>query len=272
MERNYCRRREGDNMFCETLSLERDGNVAMITMNRPPANRLNVKSYEDLNTVFTELSKDETVGAIVLTGAGEESFAAGLDVKEVVGNSVAWINNLGKNVLMTMETIANIDKPTVAALFGFIIGGGCELALVCDLRIAADNTMFAFPEVPAGVIPGSGGTQRLPRLIGMARAKEMIFIGEPVAADEAYRIGFVNRVVPRNSLMEESINLAKKLAARPRIAIGLAKKAINSAMNTNLPTGLCLESDCFTIAYASEDGREGLQAIVEERKPKYTGR
>ncbi len=259
-------------MTYETITVKLQGGVAVVTLNRPPANRLSPGSYEELYGAFIGLSRDDAVGAIVLAGAGEESFAAGLDVKEVVGKSVAWAVDFGKKVMLTMETIANIEKPTIAALHGLIIGGGCELALLCDMRIAADNTLFCFPEVPAGVIPGSGGTQRLPRLIGPARAKEMIFTGEPVAADEAWRIGLVSKVVPRARLMEESLGLAAKLAARPRIAIGLAKRAINSAMTTDLPTGLCLESDCFAIAYASEDGREGLQAVVEEREPEYTGR
>jgi enoyl-CoA hydratase len=259
-------------MAYETLLIEKEGSVAIVKLNRPPVNSLSVKSYEEICDLFAQLAKDESVGAIVVTGAGDKAFGAGLDVKDVAGKSVTGCLEFTKQSRVAMEVIQNIEKPTVAAVFGFTLGGGCEVALACDLRIAATDAVLGLPEITLGIMPGSGGTQRLPRLIGVARAKELLFTGDTVNAEEAYRIGLVNRVVAREKLMEEAMALAKKLASRPRVAMGLIKSAINTGMSMDLSSGISLELESFAIAYSSEDGREGLQAFSEKRKPIFKGK
>jgi enoyl-CoA hydratase len=173
---------------------------------------------------------------------------------------------------MSVDKVAAVSKPTVAAVFGFVFGGGCELALACDLRIAASDANIGCPEINLGIIPGSGGTQRLPRLLGVAKAKELLFMGETVGAEEAYRIGLVNKVVAKEALLEEAKAWAKKLASKPRVAMNLLKSAIDNGINMDLSTAITFENDCFVITYVSEDGREGFQAFTEKRKPNFKGR
>ena len=172
---------------------------------------------------------------------------------------------------MTVDKIASVDKPTVAAVFGFTLGGGCELALACDLRIAAADATIGCPEVNLGIIPGSGGTQRIARLVGMAKAKELLLLGDTVNGEEAYRIGLVNRVVPKEKLMEEAMAVAKRLAEKPKVAVSLIKTSINNGVDMALPAAISFENECFIVSYASDDGREGMAAFAEKRKPNYKG-
>ncbi len=262
---------EGADMAYDTLIVEKEEGIAIVKLNRPPVNSLNTKAYMEIYDAFCELEKDESVNAIVLTGAGEKAFAAGLDVKEVAGKSIPDYFVFGKISRGSVDKVASVGKPTIAALFGFVFGGGCELALACDLRIASTDANIGCPEVNLGIMPGSGGTQRLPRLIGVAKAKELLFMGETVSGEEAYRIGLVNKVVSKDALLDEAKAWAKKLAKKPKVALGLIKSAIDNGMNMDLPTGITFENDCFTLTYVSEDGREGMQAFAEKRKPTFKG-
>jgi enoyl-CoA hydratase len=259
-------------MAYETLLVEKEGDVAIVKLSRPPVNSLSAKSYGELFDVFCELEKDDAVKAIVVTGSGDKAFGAGLDVIDVAGKTIPEYFQFANAVRKSLDKISSINKPTIAALFGFVFGGGCEVALCCDLRIASPDANIGCPEVNLGIMPGSGGTQRLPRLIGIAKTKELLFMGDTVSGDEAYRIGLVNKVVPKESLLDEAKTWAKKLASKPRVALGLIKNAIDNGMNMDLPTALTYENDCFTLTYVSEDGREGMAAFAEKRKPNFKGK
>ncbi|HUJ90025.1 MAG TPA: enoyl-CoA hydratase-related protein [Syntrophorhabdales bacterium] len=258
-------------MAYETLLIEKEGAVAIVKINRPPVNSLNTAAYSDLYAAFCELEKDDGVNAIVLTGAGEKAFAAGLDIKDVAGKTIPKYHAFGRISRMTVDKVASVDKPTVAAVFGFTLGGGCELALACDLRIAAADAAIGCPEVNLGIIPGSGGTQRLARFVGMAKAKELLLLGDTVNGEEAYRIGLVNRVVPKDKLMEEAMAVAKRLAEKPKVAVSLIKTSINNGVDMALPAAISFENECFVVSYVSDDGREGMAAFAEKRKPNYKG-
>ena len=259
-------------MSYETILVEKEENIAVVKLNRPPVNSLNTKAYNEIYDAFCELEKDESVRAIVITATGEKAFAAGLDVKEVAGKTIPDYFSFGRISRGCLDKVASIEKPTIAAVFGFVFGGGCELALACDLRIASPDASIGCPEINLGIIPGSGGTQRLPRLIGIAKAKELLFSGETVNGEEAYRIGLVNKVVPKESLLDEAKAWAKKLASKPRVAMALLKNVIDNGMNMDLSTAITYETNCFTITYVSEDGREGFKAFIEKRKPEFKGR
>jgi len=259
-------------MAYETLLVEKEGNVAIVKLNRPPVNSLNVKAYNDIYEAFCELENDTSVKAIVLTGAGDKAFAAGLDVKEVAGKTIPDYFAFGRISRKCLDKVASVEKPTIAALLGFAFGGGCELALACDLRIAANDASIGCPEINLGIIPGSGGTQRLPRLIGMAKAKELLMMGDTVSGEEAARIGLVNKAVPKEALLDEAKAWAKKLASKPKVAMCVLKDAMNNGINMDLQSAITYENDCFIISYVSEDGREGFKAFQEKRKPEYKDR
>ncbi len=260
-------------MGYETLIIEREEPVGIIKLNRPPVNPLSVKLYHELYDAVCEFENDDAIGAIIITGNGDKAFAAGLDIKDVMGKSaVETLDFLWTAPRKTFDKLTDIGKPTIAALFGLALGGGCEVALCCDLRIAAEDTVIGLPEIGLGIMPGSGATQRLPRLIGVAKAKELIYTGDNINAAEAYRVGLVNKVVPKEKLMEEAKAMAKKLAAKPKAAFALIKRCIDNGLNMNLASGLTMEMDSFSIAFTSEDGREGINAFVEKRKPNYKGK
>jgi len=260
-------------MAYETLIIEREAPVGIIKLNRPPVNPLSVQLYHELYDAVCELEKDDTIGAIVITGNGDKAFAAGLDIKDVMGKTaVETLDFLWTAPRRTFDKLTSIEKPTIAAVFGLALGGGCEVALCCDLRIASEDVVIGLPEINLGIMPGSGATQRLPRLIGVTKAKEMIYTGDNINAAEAYRIGLVNKVVPKDKLMEEAKAMAKKLASKPRAAFALIKRCIDNGLNMDLASGLTMEMDSFSIAFTSEDGREGINAFVEKRKPNYKGK
>jgi enoyl-CoA hydratase len=259
-------------MGYETLLVEKEGNIAVVKLNRPPVNSLNVKAYGDIYNAFCELENDFEVKAIVLTGSGEKAFAAGLDVKEVAGKTIPEYFAFGRVSRMCLDKVSNIEKPTIAALFGFAFGGGCELALACDLRIAANDASIGCPEINLGIIPGSGGTQRLPRLIGISKAKELLMMGDTVSGEEAARIGLVNKAVPKEAVLDEAKAWAKKLASKPKVAMAVLKSAIDVGINMDLQSAITYESEVFVISYVSEDGREGFKAFQEKRKPEYKDR
>ena len=259
-------------MGFETLSVEKEEGIAIVTLNRPPVNSLNVKAYGEIYEAFCDLEKDDSVRAIILTGAGEKAFAAGLDVKEVAGKTIPDYFAFGRISRSCLDKVAGVEKPTIAAVFGFVFGGGCELALACDLRIAASDASIGCPEINLGIIPGSGGTQRLPRLLGVAKAKELLFMGDTVSGEEAARIGLVNKAVPKDALLAEAKAWAKRLAAKPKVALAVLKNVIDTGINMDLQSAITYENECFVVTYVSEDGREGFKAFQEKRKPVFTGK
>ena len=253
-------------MTYETLICDKKGGIAVITLNRPQRmNALDEQLVRELGQVMTEIEEDEQVKVVILTGH-EKFFCAGADIREEVP-----VNFL-KNVRAVFHKIESCEKPSIAAVSGIAYGGGCELSLVCDLRIASETAKFAVPEIKIGAIPAGGGTQRLPRLIGVTRAKELLFSGNPIDAHEAYRIGLVNRVVPTEGLVEEAKKMAQLLLDRPPVALTMAKLAVNTSMNTNLEAGLDYEAHCAAIIFTTEDIKEGMAAFREKRKPVWKGR
>jgi enoyl-CoA hydratase len=256
-------------MAYETIILEKKGRVATITLNRPPMNPLNRRMYEEFGQAADELNADPEVKVVIITGAGEKTFAAGLDVKEVEGKSVTEMKDFWACSRDASARVAAIEKPVIAAINGLALGGGLEIALCCDLRIASEGARFGQPEVTLGIIPGGGGTQRLSRLIGAARAKELLFTGEMFDAQAALHMGLVSKVVPPDTLMEEATALATTIAAMPAVALKMIKHAVDHGINMDLNSALTYEGECFILSYTSEDGREGLRAFVEKRKPNF---
>jgi enoyl-CoA hydratase len=259
-------------MAYETIILEKKERIATITLNRPPMNPLNRKMYEELGQTSEELNADPEVKVVIITGAGEKAFAAGLDVKEVEGKTVTNMKDFQAFSRDAASQVAAIEKPVIAALSGLALGGGLELALCCDLRIASEGTRFGQPEVTLGIIPGGGGTQRLPRLIGAARAKELLFTGAMIDAQTALEMGLVSKVVPPDKLMEEVTALATTIAAMPAVALKMIKLAVDHGINMDLNSALIYEGENFMLSYTSEDGREGLRAFLEKRTPQFKDR
>ncbi len=259
-------------MAYEVIQLETAGSVATITLNRPPMNPLNSQVFRELIQAVEELEALAAVKAVIITGAGERAFAAGADITEMVNLSPVDVYTFSQGSRRAFARLENLGKPVIAAVNGLALGGGTELALACDFRLAADTAKFGQPEINLGIIPGAGGTQRLPRLIGMAKAKELIFLGEMIDAATAEKFGLVNKMVPAAALMDEARALAAKLAAKPAVAIKMAKEAINTGMNLDIQSGLILEVQNFITTFASADRQEGMSAFLEKRKPSFTDR
>ena len=254
------------------LVVEVENNIATITINRPPVNPLNTQVFNELSDVFSNLDNADDVRAIVLTGSGEKAFVAGADISEMAGLDLVGINKMNKVSRAVFTQIENSTKPVIAALNGMALGGGLELALVCDLRISSEKAKFAFPEVGLGIIPGGGGTQRLPKIVGQGIAKELLYFGEMFDAARALELGIVNKVVPVEEVLPVAKEWAKKLAQKPPVALQMLKQAVNAGSNTDIDSGLIIEAACFGNAFATEDRKEGLNAFVEKRQPVYTGR
>jgi len=257
----------------DNLLLERDDAVALVTINRPQVlNALNLATLDELRRVILDLKRDDVVRAVILTGSGEKAFVAGADVNELaVQAPIAGREHAlaGQHVLDLLE---NMGKPVIAAINGYALGGGCELALACTLRIAADTARLGQPEINLGILPGYAGTQRLPRLVGKARAMELILTGAQISASEAERIGLVNRVVPAAALLIEAKKLARELARQPPIAVRYIIDAINHGLEMPFVEGCRFEATLFGLVAASEDMREGTRSFLEKRKPEFTGK
>jgi enoyl-CoA hydratase len=257
-------------MNFENVTVEKDGAVGVVTLNRPQA--LNALSYglvKDLSLAMQELDQDPEVRAIVVTG-GEKVFAAGADIKEMADRGP--FDERIQERLAYRDKINKITKPVIAAVTGFALGGGCELAMSCDIIIAAENARFGQPEVNLGIIPGSGGTQRLTHVLGKHRAMELVLTGDMLSASDAERLGLVNRVVPAELVLEEAKNVAKKIATKPALAIKAAKEAVLKAANAPLDEGLEFERKSFYLLFASEDRSEGMKAFLEKRKAEFKGK
>lgn len=259
-------------MNFETLLISIEDGVATVTLNRPPVNPLNSALFRELGEAAKELEADSAVRAVIITGSGQKAFAAGADISEMKDLTPVEMYGFCQVSLQAYNHIENMKKPTIAAVNGLALGGGCELALTCDFRVASDKAKFGLPEITLGIIPGGGGTQRLPRLIGASRAKELLFLGEMIDAARAEQIGLVNKVVPAAELTQEAKNLALKLAARPAHALGVLKGAVNKGLNMNLHDALDFEVKNFILTFAGDDRREGFSAFLEKRRPKFTDR
>lgn len=256
-------------MELNNVLFEKEGNIATVTINRPKAlNALNSETLVELNSVLDILEEDESIYAVILTGSGEKAFVAGADITEMKDLSVQEgrkFSILGNKVFRRLETL---EKPVIAAVGGFALGGGCELSLACDIRIASEKAKFGQPEVGLGITPGFGGTQRLARVVGLGMAKEMIYTGKVIKAEEALRIGLVNKIVAPESLMDEAKNLALTIAKQAPIAVKLSKAAINRGMQMDIDTAISFEAEVFGECFSSEDQKEGMTAFVEKRAEK----
>lgn len=250
----------------------KDNHVGIVYLDRPPYNPLSTQVFQELLTLFEKLEQDPIVRSIIITGKGDRAFAAGADINEMVNLNGAEMQEMSRVSRLAYDKVEAITKPVIAAVNGLALGGGCELALACDFRICSPNTKFGLPEINLGIIPGGGGTQRLPRLIGQAKAKELLYFGEMTNAEKALEVGLVNKVVESEELLTEAIHWAEKLAQKPRIAMKMMKTSVNRGAGVDLHTALDLETACFGNAFASEDRIEGMKSFVEKRTPKFVGR
>jgi len=260
-------------MAFDNLLLERDGAVAIVTINRPKVlNALNAPTLDELQRVVLDLKDDDSVRVVILTGAGEKSFVAGADINELAVQTPTSGRQHALTGQRVFDAIENMGKPVVAAINGYALGGGCELAMACTLRLAADTAKLGQPEINLGIIPGYAGTQRLSRLVGKGKAMELILSGAPIGASEAERIGLVNRVVPAAELMKEARTLAEQLAKSAPIAMRYIIDAINKGLEMPFAEASVFEATLFGLVAATDDMREGTRAFLEKRQPEFKGR
>lgn len=257
-------------MNYQNLLIDTKDGIAIVTINRPDKlNALNNQTMEELKNAFTELSKNNEVFIVILTGSGEKAFVAGADISELNKLNMITGKEFAERGQEVFNIIENMNKPVIAAVNGFALGGGSELALSCHIRLASENAKFGQPEVNLGIIPGYGGTQRLTRLINSGRAMEYILTGDMIDANEAYRIGLVNHVYPQNELMNKAIEIAKKIASKGQQAVRLAIKAVNIADEVSAKEGQNYEASLFALCCGTEDFKEGTNAFLEKRKPEF---
>jgi enoyl-CoA hydratase len=255
------------------VQYEKKGSIAYVTVNRPKVlNALNTPTWTDLRAAFEDAKADASVRGVILTGAGDKAFIAGADISELAhvdAYEAEESSRFGQGVL---DLIENLGKPVIAAINGFALGGGCETAMACTMRIAVEHAKFGQPEVKLGLLPGGGGTQRLPRLVGKGRALQLILTGETISAQEAYRIGLVNEVVPAANLIARAETILKQVSANAPIAVKFSLDAANKGMDTSQAEGFALEASYFGICAATEDKKEGTSAFLEKRAPEFHGR
>jgi enoyl-CoA hydratase len=252
----------------EFLIFTLENHIATIAFNRPKAlNALNSALLEEFNHALKHISDDESIRVLILTGSGEKAFVAGADIAELATLTPLGAKTFSQKGHEILARIQSLPIPVLAAVNGFALGGGSEIALACDFIYASENAKFGFPEINLGLIPGFGGTQRTPRLVGMNKAKELIFSGELVTAEEAYRIGMVNKICHPEQLMEEAVKTSRVMASKGKVSLRAAKQAINYGMSVDLDTGCHLETDGFALCFSSPDAREGTKAFLEKRNP-----
>lgn len=261
-------------MAYQEIIYEKESGLAIITFNRPEVrNALNYLAIDEALEAAGDADADDSVRVLILTGAGDKAFVAGADIEELrARNTLTELGKRSAQRRVLANLLETMSKPTIAAINGFAVGTGLELALACTIRIASENAKFSQPEINLGIMPGNGGTQRLPRLVGEGRAMEMILTGDLIDAQEACRIGLVNRVVPQAELMPYVKELATKLAAKPPLAVKLAKNAIHTGLNLSLNDGIEYENKLFAILCGSQDKQEGIAAFLEKRRANFKGR
>jgi enoyl-CoA hydratase len=259
-------------MALENVLIDKRGLVAIVTINRPDKlNALNIATRSDILAAFDQLEKDEEVRVVVVTGAGEKAFIAGADINEFAGMTAVKQRAVMKG-RRAFDAVEDFPKPVIAMINGFALGGGCELALACDIRIASTKAKLGQPEIKLGIIPGGGGTQRLTRLIGEGKAMELILTGDMISAEEAERLGLVNHVFAPEELEAKTMELANRIAELSPVAVAMAKASVKNAARMNLREGLDSEVDLFALCFSSEDKEEGVRAFIEKRKPEFKGR
>jgi len=257
----------------ENVLYEKKGAIAYVTLNRPKVlNALNAKTWEDLRAAFGEAHDDAEVRGVILTGAGDKAFIAGADIGELAHLSAVEAEESSAIGQAVLNLVENLGKPVIAAINGFALGGGCETAMACTIRIAVESAKFGQPEVKLGVLPGAGGTQRLPRLVGKGRALQLILTGEMITAQEAYRIGLVNEIVPAADLIGRAEMILKQIFANAPIAIKHSLEAVNKGLETSQDEGLALEASFFGLCAGTEDKKEGTSAFLEKRAARFLGR
>lgn len=255
------------------LQVEVADSMAIVTINRPKVlNALNAATLHEFDRVCDHLAQNASIKAVIITGSGEKAFVAGADISEMLQKSAADGRNWGKLGQTIFKKIEHLPQAVIAAVNGYALGGGCELAMACDIRIASNKAKFGQPEVSLGIIPGFGGTQRLPRLIGKGRANELLFTGEIIDAEEAYRIGLVNKVVAPEKLVETAKMLARKIISQAPFAVQLCKAAVNEGFVADLESGSAYEAEVLGLCFASVDQKEGMTAFIEKREPIFTGK
>jgi len=259
-------------MEFKTLLFEKKGKIGLITINRPQVlNALNSEVLEELDSLLDQISGDESIYVVILTGAGEKSFVAGADIAQMrsfTPQQARYFAKLGQKVLSKIE---RIPQPVIAAVNGFALGGGCELAMACDFRIASTKAKFGQPEVGLGVTAGFGGTQRLPRLVGKGMAAELLYTGDMIDAQEALRIGLVNKVVEPEKLLNTALELGEKITSRGKLAVFYSKAALNEGLNMDLERALAYEAEMFALCFTTSDQKEGMDAFLNKRKPEFKG-
>ena len=256
----------------ETILVEREGRIAILTINRPDKlNALNQQVRDEMLEILAQLENDAEVGVIVITGAGEKSFIAGADIGEFAGRTPFDQRHAMRSPRI-FDIMASYPKPVIAMINGFCLGGGCELAMSCDIRIASDKARFGQPEINLGLIPGGGGTQRLPRLVGVGQAMRLILSGDMVGAAEAKEMGLVEMVVPAEELRAKTLELAGKIAGKSPLTLKVAKEAIRTSERTSVEDGITYERDLFCLCFSSADKEEGVKAFLEKRPAQWTGR
>jgi enoyl-CoA hydratase/carnithine racemase len=257
----------------ENLLYEKKGPIAYVTLNRPTVlNALNQRTWENLRAAFEDARDDAAVRGVILTGAGDKAFIAGADISELAHVTAVEAEESSTFGQAVLNLIENLGKPVIAAVNGFALGGGCETAMACTIRVASENAKFGQPEVKLGVIPGGGGTQRLPRLVGKGRALQLILSGEMISAQEAYRIGLVNEVVPAADLITRAEAILKQIFSNAPLAVKFSLEAVNKGMETSQAEGLSLEASLFGLCAGTEDKKEGTSAFLAKRKPQFQGR
>jgi len=260
-------------MMYKYLLLEKEDGIGILYINRPEAmNALNTGVLEEIIHAMGEISKDDEIQVLIITGAGDKSFVAGADIKEMHGLTAVEGREFGYIGQAAFRAIEKLEKPVIAAVNGFALGGGCELAMAADIRLASDKARFGQPEVGLGITPGFGGTQRLPRLVGEGRAMELILTANNINAEEAYRIGLVNHIYPAADLLDETRKMARKIMGNAPLAVKYSKSAINKGLQTDIDTGMAIEADLFGICFSTEDQKTGMGAFLNKEKASFKAR
>lgn len=260
-------------MDYQNILVEKEDDIAILYINRPKAlNALNKETLLEIKMAISQIAEDQEVKVVIITGSGDKAFVAGADITYMQNMNAVEGREFGKLGQEVFNLIESIEKPVIAAVNGFALGGGCELAMSCDFRIASDKAKFGQPEVTLGITPGFGGTQRLPRLVGMGMAKQLLFSGEMIDAQEALRIGLVNRVVPGEQLLAAAKQIARSISKNAQLAVRFCKVAVNQGMQTDIDRAMTIEADLFGLCFSTEDQKEGMKAFVEKRKAEFKGK